>query len=327
MSNTDWRAAYDKQMDLWAWWHTPSAERMATGYMQSVSTTGRGFEAAVQGLVHGQREVMFRADPIVLDDDMMTLVESAADSFPPEALRKEDLLTPIGFVWLPRPLRVLDFHEKHITIRAFAWGPVEYKVTAGKWGTEANDEAKSVLTEGLMLTYYSWFGDRAEDDYVEHIDAFSAAYGIDMSMVHWEPWLFGSSYQAHPDTPGSPNVTLRFIQTMWRLMQQNIVTHEKARPDRASRRRAEKRGMADKMVTVIRLRRPKKALPEDHEPKAVNWTHRWITRGHWRNQWFPSLGPSEDPASHRQIWISDYVKGPEDLPLVVKRLRAFEFVQ
>jgi hypothetical protein len=327
MGKTDWRAAYDKQMDLWGWWHTPAAARMATGYMRSVSTTGRGFETATTGLIGGQQEVMFRADPIVLDDDMMTLVESAAETFPTEALRKEDLLTPVGFVWLPRPLKVLDFHSKYITIRAFAWGPVQYNVVPGQWGSAPNTDEKKVTVDGLMLTYYSWYGDRDEDDYADHLDLFSAAYGIDMSMVHWEPWLFGSSYKAHPETAGSPNVTLRFIQTMWRLMQQNIVTHERARPDRAARRRAEKRGMADRMVTVIRLRRPKKAPADDHEPAAVNWTHRWITRGHWRNHYFASLGPKEDPTSHRRIWISDFVKGPEDLPLVVKRLRAFEFVQ
>ena len=49
------------------------------------------------------------------------------------------------------------------------------------------------------------------------------------------------------------------------------------------------------------------------EGEPVNWTHRWLVDGFWRSQWFPSLG------RHRQIWISPYVKGPEDLPLVIKK--------
>jgi hypothetical protein len=37
-----------------------------------------------------------------------------------------------------------------------------------------------------------------------------------------------------------------------------------------------------------------------------------MVRGHWRNQWYPSLN------AHRQRWISPYVKGPEDEELVLK---------
>jgi hypothetical protein len=69
---------------------------------------------------------------------------------------------------------------------------------------------------------------------------------------------------------------------------------------------------------VIRLRRPK-AKPEGE--RTVDWSHRWLVRGFWRNQWFPSLG------IHRQLWISDYIKGPEDKPLRIKPTRAFELVR
>lgn len=41
---------------------------------------------------------------------------------------------------------------------------------------------------------------------------------------------------------------------------------------------------------------------------------------------FPSLGEVGDPSSHRQIWISPFVKGPEGAPFVCKP-RAWEFTR
>ena len=70
---------------------------------------------------------------------------------------------------------------------------------------------------------------------------------------------------------------------------------------------------------VVTLRRPD--APSPHEHSDVEWSRRWVVSGHWRNQWYPSLGV------HRQIWISPYVKGPEEAPLVVRKDRVFELVR
>ncbi|ELB86009.1 hypothetical protein Rwratislav_47115 [Rhodococcus wratislaviensis IFP 2016] len=42
------------------------------------------------------------------------------------------------------------------------------------------------------------------------------------------------------------------------------------------------------------------------------YTHRWVVRGHWRRQWYPSL------QRHVPIWITDYIAGPDDTPIVVR---------
>jgi len=44
------------------------------------------------------------------------------------------------------------------------------------------------------------------------------------------------------------------------------------------------------------------------EESFVEWSHRWLVRGHWRQQYFPSSN------THAPVWISPYVKGPEDKP-------------
>lgn len=44
---------------------------------------------------------------------------------------------------------------------------------------------------------------------------------------------------------------------------------------------------------------------------SVEWHHQWIVRGHWRNQAF-----GEGRKQRRPTWISPYVKGPEDAPML-----------
>lgn len=44
------------------------------------------------------------------------------------------------------------------------------------------------------------------------------------------------------------------------------------------------------------------------EPKR-HYTHRWVVRGHWKRQWYPSQN------RHRPIWISTYIAGPADTPI------------
>jgi hypothetical protein len=49
----------------------------------------------------------------------------------------------------------------------------------------------------------------------------------------------------------------------------------------------------------------------DSESDTVEWSHRWMVRGHKRAQPYPSAGETRD------IWIAPYIKGPGDKPLVV----------
>ena len=108
----------------------------------------------------------------------------------------------------------------------------------------------------------------------------------------------------------------RLTKSCWALMQQRIATTEAVRPDRHARRRLGRLGVppeVEPVVQVITLRKPAGASRDTNEEHAyVDWSHRWLVDGHWRNQWVPSK------AEHRLTWIAPYVKGPEDKPLIVK---------
>ncbi|MEV2189028.1 hypothetical protein [Streptomyces sp. NPDC047966] len=96
-------------------------------------------------------------------------------------------------------------------------------------------------------------------------------------------------------------------------MGQSIATSERVDADRSSRRRIQRMdrdyGTA---VRTIRLRRARTASGDEpgEQPGTREYQHRWVVRGHWRNQPYPSLGIT------RPLWISPYIAGPEGLPLI-----------
>ncbi len=118
------------------------------------------------------------------------------------------------------------------------------------------------------------------------------------------------------DAKNAAEAQVKLVQCFWRLASQF-----RPQPERAPRgiwRDYTRRVRAEKDVTVIRLRRGRDS--EVAEPAGRGLSVQFPVRGHWRNQWFPSL---ED---HRQVWISPYVKGPEGAPFVCKP-RAWEFTR
>lgn len=311
-----WSEALDHQISTFAFWDSPMGVRYAKGYMQDVTEKGRiGAYPEGAELASNQAAVMLGADTVVVDDDMLTLVEAAAPGFDVEPLREEDLFVRMAFVWLPRPITVRDVHGKRVAYRAIAWAPTPFRFRSSETG-----EVAKVDVPGLIVSFYSLLTDR--DDYYEDGQSWGRVFNHDLSLMHYVPWRLGQSWfrdgdEVEPMT-GNTYTLLQFLQSLWRIMGQEIAVHTQQRPDRATRKRlARARLDVDRMVTVITLRRPKATPADDHVPGHVEWTHRWLVSGHWRNQWYPSLG------IHRQIWVNPYVKGPDDAPLEVRQKRVF----
>jgi hypothetical protein len=105
-----------------------------------------------------------------------------------------------------------------------------------------------------------------------------------------------------------------WAKTYWLLLAQRLSTQTAARIDRATRRRCRHRSVPDNQtVEIVSLRRS--AIEESQscdEPRSIEWTHRWMVDGHWRNQWYPS------DQAHRFTWIAPYIKGPPDKPFVLR---------
>lgn len=317
----------DQQLDLYRFWRSEAGRNAAEAFAESVSAeNGRAYaETFLDPLAQIEASKMYLGDPIYVDPEMTDLIRFAAESFQPEPLHEHDLVTQTGFAVLPQPFQMIDRHGKRVSFRAFAWMPVQFA---------ARETGKAIEQVGIHLSLYShiddvvdgslddWMNDERNKEWDEQsLRSFAAKLGTPYTLAHMTPWTF------EKDVPASfrdvAEQWWRPVQAFFRLTMQTVGERYQQQPPRASRKRWQRsasKPQEDRYITVIRLRRPR-GHGDGEAASTIEWQQRWIVNGHWRNQWYPSLN------THRQVWISPYVKGPEDKPLLVRKGRAFELVR
>lgn len=62
-------------------------------------------------------------------------------------------------------------------------------------------------------------------------------------------------------------------------------------------------------VNVVSLRAEVREAVAVERGEGPQWKQRWLVRGHYRAQWYPST------SSHKVIWVAPYLKGPDGAPL------------
>jgi hypothetical protein len=339
-------------MELWTWLRgREGAEWLARHYADNMQGLGGETRAMMRQMYAAETAKLENADPIYVSAEMCELIDAARASFEPEPLLRTDLLTDDGFVYFAAPFDVLDRFERPVTIKGFAWLPIistkqEQEVMGAVTGTgkrgnpEISDDAyRSALDkwrgghgytgDGIALTVYA--DSQREFAFAKAFDPEIQRAELDLDKhfarrklpkvipMHLTPWWFGMDFGGNEwDEIGQPTGAAwwwRIVQTTLRLMQQRIAVRHEERLDRPLRREAKRLAYPERQVVVVRLRRERS---ETHEPYGeANYSHRFIVGGHWRWQWYPTL------EGHRQIWISPYVKGPSDKPLVIKPRRAY----
>ena len=323
----NWRDALEQKIAIHHFWGTRTGKAFLQSFAMDSLRKGRDQEARFYAEIGAAEQwKLSQAEPIFIDADMVDLITHAAESFDPEPLEWEDFLIPFGFVLMEKPFVLQDARGKTISYRAWSFGP---SVTDGEDGEEIPSG------QGALFTWYTHRDD--PDDWVPKPDdpnydpamAFRdkgfAPYPL--TMGHSAHWVFGEDFTrwekaAEGVKDGNPGQMQTSWRNLWaltqvalRLMQQTISTKEKRDVGRPAARRAKRAGHPEREVTVITLRRLKQAAESNRE---VEWSHRWLVRGHWKNQWYPSI------QRHRRIWIAPFIKGPEDKELILKDVRAFE---
>lgn len=279
------------------------AECMAVGsssYQASAVQLGHDNpEAAGRSMASIQARSLAKAEYFHVAEPMMELAKVAARTLDEAVLYREDLPARDGFAYFASPLPAYLAND--------GVGD-KFDVVAASW-TEVP------ALDALMIT---WYISRESSYQVVDNGGWEAAHPSSRVVQYLcNLWLLGKAGHGVYMVGGEPrpltedffgsNIGVLF--SVWHIMKQALASVTRAHYDRASRRRFTKRNEEPPEVRVITLRR---ASPESEKDNDREWDyhHRWIVRGHWRRQWYPSQ------QAHRPVWIAPHIKGPEDAPLL-----------
>lgn len=156
-----------------------------------------------------------------------------------------------------------------------------------------NDPWQCVRSIGMMMcAEYSILGNLKDRRGVEVLEEKGIARGPDYEVAVFNP---------------KP-----FVQAMWALMRQPIVSEARVRPIEPHLRKKRKKMKNGATVRVLSVRqREGHGEGEPGRPSGRQYTHRWIVRGHWRMQ-----AHGEGRKLRKRIWIDMHVAGPEGAPLL-----------
>lgn len=224
--------------------------------------------------------------------EMVELARAASVSLPPYVLEPEDLPSEFGFLFFGSGSFVVNGKVK--AMAALEWAVTGSGIRMYFYGD----------TDG-MLAYMLGAG---KID-VEQADFHRTVFGRLSPMLAEAVVHFGSDPTDQELTDPRDEELFRTIRAIWLLMQQPLALTSEVQADRPARKRLHRMGQDAPAVRVIELRRPKHSGSEPGE-SGRNYVHRWITRGHWRQQWYATR------QVHRPVWIAPHVKGPEGAPMI-----------
>lgn len=285
--------------------------------------TGRSVAARMQAAV--ETGYTFYVTP-----HMEALVTAAAEALPEDdVVVPSDLPTPQGFLWIPGGLTVLDVRGRVLKYNGVLWTSYAGQVFVW-WLTDKYDDADMTnieLRETTPPRYWATLPQltpngenrvRFNDPLPQTIGQTKVIPPEYRQSMTWDPDAGGLVFWTEKGytseeleewlTPKvQPDAMFRWLLACWRLMQQSVTRLDDEVMPRQLRKLGRRAGIPNDVVTVINLR----STPTRGDgSSAVEWTHRWLRRGHWRKQPYKD-GP-------KMIWIHLTVCGPEGLPLVIK---------
>ena len=279
--------------------------------------------------------------------DMSRMVVHAAallddsDTFAPDLAPSE-----FGFVHFEEPLPIVDVRGRTMLAHWLVWGKTlaglrskrgftetTVPATSAYWFNDSHlqpDEVAQMILNRGAVADKERMGRVTGRWHMIGADIFHVGRPVGAPMGQVDNPEVQAAIEADGDTVTDFTNPLRYLHALWMLLGQSITTVRPEPLDRMTMKRAGRAGIPPR-VTVIELRRAEGG--RNNEPTAIEWSHRWLVRGHMRWQPYGSasaehdhvLGPVEVEMSHsvryctvpgcdhhvKRIFIAPYVKGPE----------------
>lgn len=242
----------------------------------------------------------------VADADLVSVLLDAAEGMPDSPLLDSDAIDTSGLLWFAQPIAL----RSSMTDSDGEVTEVEARLAGLLWREQPDTDGRPGLSIRMVLL-------SSRD-----------AVGVDMpgrpgvavadSSVTWpygftleEAWDAYRAADPHASRSKALLMLWRFTATFWHLSRQRITTTEQVRPTKAVRSNASRAGIRipDDGITVIALRHAEGSSAGSSPGRThAGYRVRWAVRGHWRQQWYPSLG------LNRPVFIHPYLKGPDGAP-------------
>lgn len=234
-------------------------------------------------------QILREGEHFYVGEDYCELLESAVVGLPDTTFTSDLFPTEAGFVLFARPLTLGSTQEepdKVIQMSGLGWRRAIDGIQILNFG-HAGDNWRY-----LPNTH---FGVRDGDFLNEKIERFESEMD-----------------KGHGKYVSNDRHEMRYLMALLLFMNQKVLSRGTTRIDRSARRRAQAAGLAHTdTMQVVSLPKAEQAGGSS-EPQAVEWSCRWIVRGFWRQQWYPST------QTRKPRWILPFMKGPEDKPLRVR---------
>lgn len=222
-------------------------------------------------------------------------------------LLPSDIPRQYGYAFLESPLVLARGDGEDIHVQVVSWVCLP-KSLAGK---DPGPKFPVTGPDGCQVcAFMFWPVGYTNGDY--HAPMPSSVYSVNFGESIEEMMAYKSFRTSQ--FPLLHEAKAKVLGTMFTFMRQRLVAPSERRPSRALRRRLGQPPEAPRTnVMILRAYEERAAYHRDSSvTDAVDWQLQWLVRGHWRNQWYPSLKLNQPK------WIMPYIKGPPDKPLVIR---------
>jgi hypothetical protein len=268
-------------------------------------------------MVEGMTTILNASSMYFVKAEMTDLITFAGERLDEDDVVNVELApTKQGFVYFEKPVPLSDLRGTTLNINALLWHFTNKNdLVVYMW----NDQYRTPDPVAYQLREQAQEDSNAKK-FVETIGRWgfvgmlASRHGqaIGKPFIEQDEYTINQYETNEGFTPVPSGNLIRVLHAYWLLMDQTLVKVSDEHADRKLARTM-KRFELPSYVTVMQYRRTE-TIGEFVGESSVEWSHRWIVRGHWRWQPFKNEKGQDD---RKRIWIAPFMKGPEDKPLVL----------